>query len=72
MWNAKTVRSITVDSHVASLLARHYTQLDSLGENADVFFLVVDNKIKRHLVTLLFMLGQLRSAVSIAPETYRH
>lgn len=72
MWNAKTVRSITVDSRVANPLAPHHAQLDSLAKNTDVFYLVVDNKIKRNLVTLLFTPGQLRSAVSIAPETYRH
>lgn len=35
-------------------------------------YLVVNNKIVDSFVTLLYTPGQLRSAVSIAPETYRH
>jgi hypothetical protein len=35
-------------------------------------YLVVYNKIVSEIVTVLYTPGQLRSAVSIAPETYRH
>lgn len=47
-------------------------QANDLAKTMNVAYLVVDNKIVGRIVTVLYTPGQLRSAVSVAPETYRH
>lgn len=44
----------------------------NLASTQNVVYLVVNDKIVGNFVTVLYTPGQLRSAVSIAPETYRH
>lgn len=76
-WNfaagAKYLCKIRI-ADISALIEPHSCalQVGNLANGLFPVYLVVNNKIVGKFVTVLYTPGQLRSAVSIAPETYRH